>query len=191
MRLSIVAAVSENGVIGRRGGLPWHLSADLKRFKRLTMDHAIVMGRRTWESIGRPLPGRVSIVLTRRTDWRPEGALLAASLEEALAYVPRTDLEQDESFVIGGESLYRLALPRGTRIYLSRVHAEVDGDAVFPELDWSAWQLVEESFQDADGRNDYPHSFQIWDRREPVADIDTAAESPAPLIPPSQERTGE
>jgi dihydrofolate reductase len=163
--LSIIAAVSENNVIGRGGGLPWHLAVDLKRFKRLTMGHAIIMGRRTWESIGRPLPGRTSIVISRQTDWRVDGASVAASLDGALEIARRSKVDQSEAFVIGGAAVYALALPRAERLYLTRVHAVVEGDVEFPAVDWNAWRLMEESHHAADERNDFDHTFQVWLRK--------------------------
>jgi dihydrofolate reductase len=163
--LSIIAAVSENNVIGRDGGLPWRLSADLARFKRLTMGHAIIMGRRTWESIGRPLPGRTSIVISRQSNWRTEGASVAGSLDAALEVARQSDVDQSEVFVIGGAAVYALALPRAERLYLTRVHADVEGDVEFPAVDWNAWQLCEESHHAADERNDFAHTFQVWLRK--------------------------
>src|SRR2546426_554256 len=115
MSLSLIAAVSENGVIGRGGGLPWRLPADLKRFKALTLGHTIVMGRRTFESIGRILPGRASVVITRNSAYRAPGATVVGSLEEAL----RRAAPEEETFVIGGEEVFRLALPRAGRLYLT------------------------------------------------------------------------
>jgi len=167
MNLSIIAAVAENGVIGRAGQLPWHLSADLRRFKRLTMGHAILMGRRTWESIGRPLPGRTSVVISRQTDFRPghDGVLVAANLDEALAHIRRLKSETDEAFIIGGARIYEMSLPRADRLLVTRVHAPVSGAVFFPQVDWSQWLMVEEEFRDADENNDYPHTFQVWLRQ--------------------------
>ena len=164
MHLSIIVAVAENGVIGREGALPWHLSADLERFKRLTMGRAIVMGRKTWESIRRPLPGRTSVVISRRADFElgyPE-VLVATDLEKALAH--QSVRSADEAFVIGGATVYQLALPVADRLYLTRVHAEVDGDTYFPEVDWHAWQLIEEETHEPDPRNEHPYSFQVYER---------------------------
>jgi dihydrofolate reductase len=159
---SLIVAMAQNGVIGRQGTIPWHLSTDLRRFRQLTMGHPMIMGRKTFESIGRPLPGRTSIVLTRQSDFQPEGVTVVAEWEEGLAEVAG----ETEFFVIGGGDVYRLALPRIDRIYLTRVAAEVSGDVTFPELDWGDWQLVEESWHDADDRNTWPHTFQIWRRKQ-------------------------
>ncbi len=148
-------------VLGRGGAPPWHLPADLKRFKKLTSGHAMVMGRRTWESIGRPLPRRRSIVLTGKPDFAADGAEVARGLEEALGLAGG----DDEVFVIGGASVFAEALPRADRIYLTRVHARVGGDVVCPPLVDGDWELIEEERHDADERHAYPFSFQIWERR--------------------------
>ncbi|MCH2113603.1 MAG: dihydrofolate reductase [Pirellulales bacterium] len=164
MSLSIIVAFAENGVIGRDGALPWHLSADLQRFKRLTMGHTIIMGRRTWESIGRPLPGRTSMVISRQAHSRPEQdkVLWASSLDAALAD-PRCAREA-EAFVIGGAMLYEEALPIADRLYVTRVRAQVPGETYFPEVVWNMWQLVEEQTYPPDARNDYSYSFQVYQR---------------------------
>ncbi|RMH23020.1 MAG: nucleoside triphosphate pyrophosphohydrolase [Acidobacteria bacterium] len=161
--ISLLAAMSENRVIGRDGRLPWHLPADLKRVKRLTVGHTVIMGRRTFESIGRPLPRRRSIVLSRDRRYRPAGVEVAASLEEALALAGG----EEEVFVFGGAELFRLALPRARRIYLTLVHAEVEGDVHFPPWDESDWRLVEDRRYDADERHPHPYSFRLYERRSP------------------------
>jgi dihydrofolate reductase len=135
-------------VIGHQGKLPWHLPADLQRFKRLTMGHHIIMGRKTWESIGRPLPGRTSVVITRNANYSAPGAVLAASLHEALT-LARLD---PEPFVIGGAEIFREALPRATRIYLTKILAEYDGDTWFPELAAAQWNCVQVDHYPAEGQ---------------------------------------
>lgn len=170
MGISIIAAVAENGVIGRGGKLPWHLADDLRRFKRLTMGHAIVMGRRTWESIGRPLPGRRMIVVSRQADYRSnvDGVDVAPSLDEALQ---RADVAGDEeAFVIGGAALYREALTRAEHLYLTSVLADVAGDTHFPEIDWNDWCLVESEEHQADTNNDHPYSFEVYQRFDAKSD---------------------
>jgi dihydrofolate reductase len=164
MRVSIIAALAENGVIGRDGKLPWHLSADLRRFKQLTMGHTIVMGRRTWESIGRRLPGRKMIVVSRRHDYQVaiEGILLAANLEDALDRAAAHGKE--EVFIIGGAELYKDALPRADRLYVTRVRANVAGDTYFPPVDWSKWRLLESHEHAADDKNDHDFTFSIYER---------------------------
>jgi dihydrofolate reductase len=167
MQLTLIVAVAENGVIGRAGQLPWHLSADLRRFKRLTMGHAILMGRRTWESIGRPLPGRTSIVISRQADYQPghDGVFVATNLDEALAQACELQSGSDEAFVIGGARIYELSLPRAERLLVTRIHAPVDGDVQFPTVDWSQWRLESEEQYEADDNNDYAHTFQTWLRQ--------------------------
>jgi dihydrofolate reductase len=135
-RVSLIAAVAANGVIGRDGALPWHLPEDLKRFKALTLGHHIVMGRKTYESIGRLLPGRTTVIVTRRHDYAVPGAIVAASLAEAIARCA----EDDEVFVIGGAQIYQAALPLADRLYLTEVKAAVDGDTCFPAFDRRQWR---------------------------------------------------
>ncbi|HSJ34012.1 MAG TPA: dihydrofolate reductase [Acidimicrobiia bacterium] len=137
MPITMVAAVARNGVIGRDGGLPWHLPEDLRRFKAMTMDHVLVMGRKTFESIGRPLPGRTTIVVTRQPDWSaPEGVLVAPSVETALQQAAALD---DDVFVVGGADIYRQALDRADVLELTEVDADPDGDVHFPAVDRSTW----------------------------------------------------
>jgi len=166
MKLSLIVAVSENNVIGREGDLPWRLSADLRRFKRLTMGHVMLMGRKTWESIGRPLPGRTSIVISRQRDY-PTGfddVPVAAHLDDALALAQSLAEETEEAFVIGGARIYEMAFPHVERLLLTRVHAEVEGDVFFPEVDWQQWQLVAEERQVADEKNDFEQTYQDFRR---------------------------
>ena len=160
MKISLLVAVSENRIIGKGGGLPWHLPADLKRFKRLTLGHAVIMGRRTFESIGRPLPKRRSIVLSRDPAYAPAGAETAAGLDAALALAAG----EDEVFVIGGSEVFAEALPRADRLYLTRVHAEVEGDVVFDGLDLGAWELVSTERREADERHAHAFSFEVYAR---------------------------
>lgn len=160
MRVSVIVAVSDNGVIGRDGALPWRLSSDLRRFKTLTMGHHMVMGRRTWDSVGRPLPGRTTIVVTRsRTLDLPGGVLRASSLDGALE-LARGD---DEVFITGGAGIYREAMCVADRIYLTRVHAEIEGDTHF-EPDLEGWTLLSSEGVPAGDRDEHPHSFEVWER---------------------------
>jgi dihydrofolate reductase len=165
MRISIIVAAAENGIIGRDGGLPWHLSDDLRRFKRLTMGHTIIMGRRTWESIGRALPGRRTIVVSRNPKLQIDVAdvEVAASLDKALELANARG--EDEVFIVGGAELYRESLSRADRIYLTRVCATVDGDTLFPEVAWNEWHLVESEENDATEKNEYAYHFETYDRR--------------------------
>ncbi len=160
--LSLIVAISDNQVIGREGQLPWHLSADLQRFKRLTMGHHIVMGRKTYDSIGRQLPGRTSIVLTRQPDWTVEGVVTATDFESALAQAG----DDEEVFVIGGSQIYQLALPLVDRLYVTRVHASVEGDTYFPDITTDQWQLKQTDSFAADEKNDHDYSFLVYQRND-------------------------
>jgi dihydrofolate reductase len=162
MRVSILVAVAENGVIGRNGKLPWHLGDDLKQFKRLTMGHAIVMGRKTWDEIGRALPGRRSVVISRQVGFYAEGAQVVGSLDDALQIAEAAG--DDEVFVIGGSEIYQLTMPQADRLYLTRVHAKVEGDAYFPDFSANNWRLLETLPHAADTENDFPFSLEIYDR---------------------------
>lgn len=139
MRIALIAAMAEHRVIGRGGSIPWKIPGEQKRFKRITLGHTVIMGRRTYESIGRPLPGRTNIVVSRRPGFRPEGCLAASGLEAALALCPAGE---EEIFIIGGGQLYREALPIADRIYLTVVPLTVDGDAFFPEIPAEAFALT-------------------------------------------------
>lgn len=139
MAVTIVAAVGRNGVIGADGGLPWRIPEDMIRFKRLTMGHAVVMGRATFCSIGKSLPGRTNIVLTRRSDWTHDDVAIAGSLEEALSIAAS---KGRDVFVVGGAEVYREALELADRIELTEVDAAPDGDIWFPDVDWSQWREV-------------------------------------------------
>jgi dihydrofolate reductase len=164
MLVSIIAAVAQNGVIGRLGRLPWRLSADLQRFKRTTMGHTLVMGRRTWESIGRALPGRRTVVVTRRPGYRIEDASVesAASLEAALKLA--TAAGEREAFIVGGGELYREALAKAGRMYYTRVNANVDGDTYFPAVNWQDWRLIESEEHGADEKNEHAFAFEVYER---------------------------
>lgn len=137
-RLSLIAALAANGTIGRDNGMPWHLPEDLKRFRALTMGHPIIMGRRTWDALGRPLPGRTSIVVSRQPGLVLDGAIAVTSLDEAIEVAATAD-GGDHTFVIGGAQLYALALPRVQRLLLTEIADSVGGDTVFPAFDRSQW----------------------------------------------------
>lgn len=158
--ISIIAAASANNVIGAGGDLPWRLSDDLKRFKTITMGKPIVMGRKTWDSIGRPLPGRQNIVITRQADFTAAGCDVVTSKEAAIA----ATADASEVMVIGGSQVYALFLPDAERLYLTRVHAEVGGDAFFPEIDEAEWRLVSDEPHSADEKNAFDYSFRLYDR---------------------------
>lgn len=164
MRVSLVAAVARNGVIGRDGAIPWHLPEDMARFRELTMGHAVVMGRRTWDSLPdrfRPLPGRRNVVVTRNPEWSAEGAERAGSLEDALALVER----DEHVFVIGGAELYAAALPCADELLLTEVDLEVKGDAVFPP--WNRAAFVEVSREERLAGDGTPIAFVRYERTRP------------------------
>lgn len=162
MIVSLVAALAENHVIGQDGDLPWHLPEDLKFFKRLTTGHPVVMGRKTFLEVGAPLPHRTNVVITRSANFRAEGVRIAGSLDEALDPWRATD---EEVFVVGGGEIYRLALPRADRLYLTRIHGTVDGDTFFPPFDLSQWHLVSSEAHPADTRHAYPFTFERYERK--------------------------
>lgn len=164
MKVSIIVGRARNGVIGRDGDLPWRLSADLAQFKRRTMGHHLIMGRKTFESLPGLLPGRPHLVLSRDPTYAPEGVARCGSLDEAFSIARAAG--DDEAFVIGGGVVYRDALAFADRVYLTRVHAEVDGDVTFDELDAASWTEVERTEHDADERNAHPFSVCVYDRIE-------------------------
>jgi len=167
MKVALIWAMSRNGVIGRNNALPWHLSEDLRYFKRVTFGKPVIMGRKTWESIGRPLPGRANIVITRDEAFHAEGVKVVNSLEQALSVAQSIALLDgvDEAMVIGGAEIYALALPVAQRLYLTQVHAEVEGDAWFPALDLSGWQEVGREDFAAQGPNPFDYSFIVYDKK--------------------------
>jgi dihydrofolate reductase len=163
--ISLIVAMAQNGVIGRDSALPWRLPEDLKRFKEFTLGKPILMGRRTFEAIGRPLPGRANLVLTRDRDWRAPGVIPVHSVEEALLQTRTCD----ELVVIGGAEIYRLLLPLARRIYLTHVHADIPGDTYFPAFDPAQWDDVELHTQPADERHAHPITFVTLERRNSPA----------------------
>jgi dihydrofolate reductase len=158
--ITLVVAVADNGVIGRDNALPWHLPEDLKRFKRITMGKPIVMGRRTFESIGKPLPGRHNIVVTRDPNYHREGVTVVHGVEAAL----QAAADAPEIMVIGGAELFRLFLPRASRVHLTRVHADVAGDVRWPGLD-SQWEVLESERHEANERHAHAMTFEVWEKR--------------------------
>ena len=161
MRLSLIVAMARNGVIGRAGGLPWKLSDDLKRFKVLTMGHTIVMGRKTFESLGRVLPGRRMVVVSRQQLLQlPPDVQVVECLDESM----RTATGDDEVFVIGGGEVFKLALPRAERMYVTWVEAEVAGDVFFPAVDWRQWREITQESHSADAKNEYDTTYCVYER---------------------------
>lgn len=164
MRISLIVARDENKAIGRQGALPWRLSTDLRRFKSLTWGHFILMGRRTWESIGRPLTGRTNVVITRQKGYQAAGCKVVHSLEAALDLASQA--HETEVFIIGGAELYAAALPHADRIYLTRVRTKVqDADVYFPLIDEQNWQIIQQEEIPQDEKNEYPTIYQILERR--------------------------
>ena len=163
MKISIIVGRARNGVIGRDGDLPWRLPADLAQFKRRTMGHHLIMGRKTFESLPGILPGRPHLVLSRDPGYAPDGVSRCGSLDEAFSIARSAG--DDEAFVIGGGAVYRDALPLADRVYLTRVDADVNGDVTFDELDPAAWIEVERLEHDPDERNRYGFAVCVYDRR--------------------------
>ena len=162
MIISLIVAMDKKRGIGKAGRLPWRLSADLKRFREVTMGHHLVVGRKTFESIGKPLPGRQTIVVTRQAGFKSEGCLVTGSIHEALAVAQERG--ETEAFVIGGAEIYAQTLDLADRVYLTQVHAEVDADTFFPELNQEGWTETQTSFQPADDKNQYPFTFRLFER---------------------------
>ncbi len=162
MIVSLITAVSENGVIGLDGAVPWHLPAELKLFKRITMGHYLILGRKTYESIGRPLPGRKMVVLSRQTNFNAQGCQVVSSLEQGLE-IARADGET-EVFIGGGAVIYAQALPLANRIYLSRVHKVLSGDTFFPAFDQHAWQIVERHHYPIVPGQEHAFTFEVLER---------------------------
>lgn len=161
MKVSAVVAASENGIIGRDGGLPWHVSSDLKLFKEITLGKPVIMGRRTWESLPRkPLPGRRNVVITRNKTYKAEGAEVAASIDEALALCAG----EEEVSIIGGGQVYADAMGRTDRVYLTRIHMSVDGDTYLPEMPDDEWREVERRVFDKGEKDDAAFTLIVYDR---------------------------
>ncbi len=161
MRISLIAALARNRVIGCSNQLPWRLSADLQHFKALTMGKPVVMGRKTYESIGEPLPGRTNIVVTRDSNYSAEGCHVVHSIDEALLAAESSD----EVMIMGGANLYSQLLPRADRLYLTEVQAEVAGDAWFPELVDTQWQELGRESHLADEKNEFDYDFVVLARQ--------------------------
>jgi len=163
MIISLVVAAAENNVIGKDNRLLWHLPNDMKFFKNTTWGMPVIMGRKTFESLGKPLAGRPNIVMTRDQNWKADGTRVVSTLEEALQAAADTDAK--EAFVIGGGEIFNQSLPLAHRVYLTRVHASPEGDTFFPELPADEWQLLSQLDFDADARHQYAYSFQVWQRK--------------------------
>ena len=166
MRLAIIVAVADNGVIGRDNALPWKLPEDMRHFKQMTMGKPVIMGRKTFESIGKALPGRTNIVITRNGAFAAAGARCVSSLEEALQVAEQTlSMEPaEEAVVIGGSEIYRVTLPLADRLYITEVHASVEGDAVLTGVEWDDWREVRREHYVAQAPNPYDYSFVFYER---------------------------
>lgn len=159
-RLSIIVAMGKNRVIGAKGAIPWRLPNELQLFKRVTMDHHIIMGRKTWESIGRLLPGRTTVIVTRQKNYAVPGAIIVNSLSDAIVQCAA----DDEAFVVGGGELYREALPKVDRLYLTEVDANPQGDTRMPDINMAEWRKVSSEHHAADPKHAHDYVFSVYDR---------------------------
>jgi dihydrofolate reductase len=159
--LSLIVAISQNNVIGKDNKLVWHMPADMRFFKNTTMGHTLIMGRKTFESFGKPLPGRNSIVITRQKDWQYEGVVVVHSLEDAIKSAPA----DEEVFIIGGAEIYRQAMPLCKKMYLTIIHHDFEGDTYFPAIDFSQWNLTSDEKHPADEKNAFDYSFRVYERK--------------------------
>ncbi len=162
MLISLVVAAATNNAIGKEGTMPWHLPNDMKHFKNVTWGMPVIMGRKTFESLGKSLPGRKNIVITRQEGWKAENVVVVKSLEDALFVAGQTDAL--EVMVIGGGEIYKAYFDKAKRIYLTRVEANPEADTFFPVIDSKHWQLVSQRNHEADEKNAYNYSFQTWER---------------------------
>jgi len=163
MIISLVVAAAENNAIGKDNQLLWHLPNDLKFFKNITWGMVVIMGRKTFEAVNKTLPGRTNIVISRQADWKAEGAIVAIDLNDALQKAKATNC--NEIFVIGGGEIYKQSMEIADKIYITRVHAVLDGDTFFPVIDESKWQLTHNQDFKADEKHAYAYSFQTWQRK--------------------------
>lgn len=167
MIVSAIVAVDQNHVIGKDNGIPWYLPADLQYFKRTTLHHHVIMGRKSFESIGRPLPKRTNIVITRDLFFTASNCLVAHSVEEALAIAAENG--EEEAFIIGGGEIYRLSLPYLDRVYLTRVAVSVEGEVYFPALSPDEWRLVRSEPHEPDEKNQMAYVFEVYERLEELS----------------------
>ena len=163
MIITLVVAASRNNVIGKDNQLLWRLPNDTRYFKNVTWGMPVVMGRKTFESLGKPLTGRTNIVLTRNSAWKAPGVTVVKTLDDALFLAREMDVK--ELMVIGGGEIYKMAMPKARRIHITRVEAELEGDAFFPEIDPLLWKMVSHHDHAADEKHQYAYSFQVWERR--------------------------
>ena len=160
MTISLVVAASENNAIGKNNQLIWHLPNDLKFFKNTTWGFPVIMGRKSFESVNKPLPGRTNIVITTNPDWKVETVIVVKNLKDAIQKAAETNSKQ--IFIIGGGEIYKQSMDIADSIYITRVHADLEGDTFFPEIDKSKWKLTSNQDFEADEKHAYSYSFQIW-----------------------------
>ena len=167
LHISLIVAVADNGVIGRNGDLPWHVPADLKHFKTVTMGKPLIMGRKTFESIGKPLPGRTMIIITRDSSYQAEGITVSDNWDGAIAAARATlgNADDSEVMVIGGAEIYALAFPHADRLYLTEIHETIEGDTVFPEFDRTQWRETAREDHESEGSNGPAFSFVSLERK--------------------------
>ena len=164
MTISAIVAIAKNNVIGKDNGIPWYLPADLKYFKRTTLDHHIIMGRNCYESIGKPLPKRTNVVLTRNPFFIVSNCYVTHSIEEALELAK--DNGEDEAFIIGGAQIYGQSMDLWDKLYLTEVDLEVEGDVILPEINFDEWDLISEEAHQADDKNEYDYTFKVFQRKK-------------------------
>ena len=161
--ISLIVAAAENNAIGKNNQLLWHLPNDLKFFKNTTWGMPVIMGRKTFESVNKPLPGRFNIVITRQAGWKADRVIVATGLQDALKKAAETNCK--EFFIIGGGEIYKQAYEIADKIYLTRVHTTIDGDTFFPAVDESKWQLISNQDFEVDEKHAFPYSFQTWTKK--------------------------
>lgn len=162
MTISLVVAASENNAIGKNNQLLWHLPNDLKFFKNITWGFPVIMGRKTFEAVNKPLPGRTNIVITTNPNWNAETVITVSNLEDAIQKAAETNSKQ--GFIIGGGEIYKQSMDIADSIYITRVHADLEGDTFFPVIDKSKWRLTSNQYFEADDKHAYSYSFQIWEK---------------------------
>jgi dihydrofolate reductase len=162
MTISLIVAAAENNAIGKNNQLLWHLPNDLKFFKNTTWGMPVIMGRKTFEAVNKPLPGRFNIIITRQADWKAEGTIAATDLNDALQKAKETNC--NEIFVIGGGEIYKQSMEIADKIYITRVQATLDGDTFFPAIDETKWHLTHNQDFEIDDKHKYAYSFQTWER---------------------------
>ena len=160
--LSHIVAASENNIIGSHNELPWHLPNDFKYFKNKTWGLPVIMGRNTYESLKKSLPGRINIVISKKTDWHAEGVLISNNIDDAIAKAKNSDAK--EIFIIGGGEIFKQTIDRISKIYITRVHAKVEGDVYYPEINTDTWKLIKTRSFPADEKHTYPYTFEEWEK---------------------------